>query len=147
MLVLIAVAIAVGSQFAPGSPSVGFQVLLLKEGRNATGTDIWGNVQVVHIDHDHSWGLNSQKLSQPELKNALQQSICRRTEKVVLIDADPNTAFSEVAEALDTVQSACPTTVALITPNSKKIGMGRLYLPDLNRPKTLPQSAVPQGLK
>src|SRR5205823_13699642 len=104
MLVLIAVAIAVAPRFVRRAPSVGFQVLLLKEGPNDTGTDIWGNVLVVHIDHDHSWGLNSQKLSQRELKNALQQHLCSRTEKVVLLDADPNTAFSEIAEALDTVQ-------------------------------------------
>ena len=128
---------------------VGFEVLLLKQGPRATLTDHWENALVVHVDHDHSWGLNNQKLSPTDLKEELQHRLCRRAEKVVLFEGDSEISFSEAAKAMDTIQSACPSAVALITPNAKKVGFDRLYLPapkhDSN--KALPQSLIPEELR
>lgn len=122
---------------------------MLREGPKATWTDHWGNALVVHIDEDHSWGLNSEKFSRTELRRALEERLCRRAEKIVIFEGRSNIAFSEAAEAIDVIQSACPTAVALLTPNSKKVGFERLYLPiphnDSHR--ALPESAIPEALR
>jgi biopolymer transport protein ExbD len=129
--------------------SVGFEVLVLKEGPKVAYTDHWGNVLVVHIDGDHSWSLNSQKLSRSELRHVLEERLCRRAEKVVLFDGNSDITFDEAAQAIDTIRTACPTTIALVTPNVKKIDPDRLYLPDPHNDsqRGVPESAVPEALR
>ncbi len=129
--------------------SVGFAVLLLNEGPKAAWTDHWGNALVVHVDRGGSWGLNTQKVTPTELKRELQDRLCWRAQTVVLFEADSEIPFHEAARAIDAIHSACETKVALITPNEKKVGFDRLYLPTPKNDsiRTIPESVIPQELK
>jgi biopolymer transport protein ExbD len=119
--------------------AVGFEVLLLKEGPKAQETDHWGNVLVVRIDAQNKWFLNSQQLSRTDLRTALREKLCWRAEKVLLFDGHPDIAFGEAAEAIDSVESVCPTAVALVTPGTKKVDPDSLYPPEPRKQLALPR--------
>ena len=125
----VALALAANSMIQQRTtPSVGFEALVFREGPKATWTDHWGNAFIVQIDSKHAWSLNGRAVSPTGLEQALGEQLCRRTQRVILFDASPHISYGEAVQAIDTIHSARPTYVAVITPEMKKIDSDRFYL-------------------
>lgn len=119
-------------------PSTGLPVVLVDSRAASDVTDIWGTVLVVQVDSQAEYRLNGRHLAPAELRRELRATLCRRAERVVLFESSPDVSYATAVAAIEDIHSACPTFVALITPQMKAKPGSERYIPAFQRPRPLP---------
>jgi biopolymer transport protein ExbD len=86
------------SPYFPFKGSVGFNVSTIRDSAEIAGD---GEVFIVRIGGNNRFFLDSREVALEELTSAVNKALGRRTERVILIDADPNVEYGEVLQAID----------------------------------------------
>jgi biopolymer transport protein ExbD len=79
------------------------------------------SVIVLQISKEQSFRINSETVSDENLKRRLSEIYQPRSERVLLVSANPDVSFQDVVRAIDIAQQSIPNLyVALITPEEEK---------------------------
>ena len=79
------------------------------------------SVFILQISKGHSYRINSETVSGESLRGRLREIYRLRAERVLLVRADSDVSFQDVAEAIDMAQRAVTNLyVILVTPDAEK---------------------------
>ena len=79
------------------------------------------SVIALQISSERSYKINSEEVSNDALGGRLREIYRLKAERVLLVRADPDISFQEVATAIDTAQGAVTNLyLVLITPEAEK---------------------------
>ena len=96
---------------------------------------------VLQLSKEHSLTINSEQVTRETVGGRLQDIYRVRAERLLLIRADPDVSFQEVAGVIDVAQGAVKNLyVTLITPGAEKEPCLFIVMPRISRkPQLIPQ--------
>ena len=121
ILLIVTVMLIIGFRVSKrhSSQSMGFYIQLPEHTSESQCGDF--DVIVLQLSKDRSLAINSEPVTRENVGGRLHDIYHTRAERLLLIRADPDLRFQEVAESIDVAQGAVKNLyVTLITPGTEK---------------------------
>jgi biopolymer transport protein ExbD len=133
VLIVTAVALGVRAWERHLRHSTGFYIQLPAHKSQSECGDF--DVIVLRMSKEHLLSINSEGISRPALAWQLHNIYSTRAERLLLIRADPELTFQDVAEMMDLAHGAVENLyVTLITPGAEKEPCLFIVAPRASRP-------------
>jgi len=85
---------------------------------SGTKPELWAGKLVLKIDSKRRLYLNSKRISQKELKDALVNGLARRADRVVFLEGDDDLEYRDVVSVMDRIRAA-RAKIILLTPRAR----------------------------
>ena len=85
---------------------------------SGTKLELWAGKLVLKIDSKRRLYLNSKRISQKELKDALVNGLARRADRVVFLEGDDDLEYRDVVSVMDRIRAA-RAKIILLTPRAR----------------------------
>ena len=120
ILLIVTIVLMIGFRVETAlKPVYGFYIQLPEQTSQSECGD--SDVIVLQLAKDHSLAINSETVTRENVGGRLHDIYHTRAERLLLIRADPDLRFQEVADIIDVAQGAVKNLyVTLITPGAEK---------------------------